>query len=449
MEVIMKKFGFFNILIFFAVLSLVCAAVINPVKASGTNSFSVLTYNVAGLPGILSSSDPSKNTIQISPILNDYDIIAVQEDFAYHTELTKYVKHQYLTPSSGNVPFGSGINFLSKYPFFDTDRETWNKRYGFLDSGSDELTPKGFMYSQYQIEPGLYIDIYTLHTDAGDDQGSYDARCDNISQISKYINTYSAGNAVIVMGDTNSRYTRSADNFETALVNNCNLKDPWIDLVRKGNVPQDGDALMDATDRNGPNFEVVDKVLYRSGKAINLIATSYKLDDKKFTDESGKQLSDHFPVSVNFSYTKNPNTSLSTAFGGPGGIAFNFLSDMTDAKPTKISINSGERVDNISFTYADGKTISKGGIGGTKKEISLANDEYISEITLCKGIKRDTSNDRIFYTEFKTNKGQILSGGTKTSDSVTLKAENGWYVSGLFGRAEDEIDKLGAIYKQW
>ena len=57
------------------------------VKAEEDNTFSVLSLNVAGLPAILSSGDPAVNTVKISPLLNNFDIISVQEDFAYHDEL--------------------------------------------------------------------------------------------------------------------------------------------------------------------------------------------------------------------------------------------------------------------------------------------------------------------------------------------------------------------------
>ena len=85
--------------------------------ATTAKNFSVLTLNVAGLPEPLSSSKPSVNTAKISPLLNGYDIVAVQEDFAYHNDLIKSVTHPYLTTTSGNVPFGDGMNFISKVPF--------------------------------------------------------------------------------------------------------------------------------------------------------------------------------------------------------------------------------------------------------------------------------------------------------------------------------------------
>lgn len=46
---------------------------------SGT--FTTLTYNVAGLPEGLSGSNPSVNTPLISPLLNAYDLVLVQEDW--------------------------------------------------------------------------------------------------------------------------------------------------------------------------------------------------------------------------------------------------------------------------------------------------------------------------------------------------------------------------------
>ncbi|WP_205619693.1 endonuclease/exonuclease/phosphatase family protein [Gracilibacillus halophilus] len=206
------------------------------------NTFTVSTYNVAGLPDVITSENPQINNVKISPLLNNYDFIAVQEDFEYHNDLIKHTTHPYVTSHSGNVPFGDGMNFISNFPMKDVKRVTWRERHGLLGNGNDELTPKGFMYSQLTIEPGVYIDVYTLHTDAGGDSDSYAARRDNIIQLSEYIDTHSSGNAVIVLGDTNSRYTREADNFETELLEANDLQDPWIELVRNGMIPSNGDA---------------------------------------------------------------------------------------------------------------------------------------------------------------------------------------------------------------
>jgi hypothetical protein len=44
--------------------------------SSQAGTFSVLTYNVAGLPLGFSSSSPEVNTVQISPRLNAFDLVA-------------------------------------------------------------------------------------------------------------------------------------------------------------------------------------------------------------------------------------------------------------------------------------------------------------------------------------------------------------------------------------
>ncbi len=413
---------------------------------STAKTFKVLTYNVAGLPNILSSGDPEVDTVKISPKLNDYEFVAVQEDFAYHSDLISQATHPYKTSHSGNVPFGDGMNFLSMVPFGDVKRVTWNQRYGVFDNGSDELTPKGFMYCQAILEPGIYVDIYTLHTDAGSSEKDYEARRSNITQIADYINTNSKGHAVIVLGDTNSRYTRAEDNFETALLQTCGLQDTWIQIKRDGDIPADGDALQ-TSPVDGPNYEVVDKIFYRSGPSVTLNATAHKLEDTFFVDENGEQLSDHYALSATFSYTKNPNITMSDLWGGDGGTAFNFLrSDVTTTtRPTSVTIRAGARVDAISLTYSDGTVLFDGGTGGTPLTMNLAANEYINYALIYK--KKYNGKNRIFYLELRTNTGQVISGGSKEGESMALTAPSDHYVAGFFGRSGANIDKVGLVYK--
>ncbi|MCD8528628.1 MAG: hypothetical protein LRY27_01295 [Chitinophagales bacterium] len=82
-------------------------------EASG--SFYALTYNVAGLPEGISGSHPILYTSLISPLLNDFDIVHVQEDFCYHDSLMLYNQHPYVTNTLGCVPNGDGLNTFSNY----------------------------------------------------------------------------------------------------------------------------------------------------------------------------------------------------------------------------------------------------------------------------------------------------------------------------------------------
>src|SRR5262245_13465839 len=59
----------------------------------GGGTFSVLSYNVAGLPVEISQSRPDLNLPLISPLLNDDDIVLTQEDYDWwvpHGLASKY-----------------------------------------------------------------------------------------------------------------------------------------------------------------------------------------------------------------------------------------------------------------------------------------------------------------------------------------------------------------------
>lgn len=83
------------LLIFFLTIISGCTKVAEEASlVEGT--FTALTYNVAGLPeGINADQHPVANTPLISPRLNNYDLVNVQEDFFYHDLLIKDNHHKY------------------------------------------------------------------------------------------------------------------------------------------------------------------------------------------------------------------------------------------------------------------------------------------------------------------------------------------------------------------
>ncbi|MCR5154328.1 MAG: endonuclease/exonuclease/phosphatase family protein [Lachnospiraceae bacterium] len=412
---------------------------------NATGTFKVLSYNVGGLPAIISSSSPAEYTIQISPLLNDYDIINVQEDFAYNSELTRYLNLPYATDFTGNVPFGDGMMTFSRFPIYMETRVGWDETHGVFTEGSDQLTPKGFSYTAIEIADGYFVDVYNLHTDADCDEGSLAARRSNMNQIAAYINSRSAGRAVIVMGDTNSRYTREGDNFETAVLEACGLTDCWIDLVMDGEVPEDGDALM--VHELGQYGEVVDKIWYRSGKNVELDATYFELLMTQFTDSEGNQLSDHYPITATFSYTLLPRYLTTDTYGGGGGTGFSFLDSMTETLPESVTISTGSRLDRVGFCY-DGTTVFAGGNGGSTQTLTFAPGEYITSVTVSKAKKSWFGTYRISYISVTTNFGNTISGGSYQSNaSMTFAAPEGYCVAGFIGAAADEIDRLGCVYQ--
>src|SRR4051794_21773104 len=218
-----------------AVVTVGAVLVLTPHPAlAASGSFTALTYNVPGLPASLSSAPTPRDTATtaIGQRLGPYDIVHVQEDFNYHADLYAADTHPYRTPTSGGAGIGSGLNTLSNYPD-DTDdfeRAKWNSCQ--LDSG-DCLTPKGFTFMRERLSEGVYLDLYNLHTNAGTNSGDEASRASILSQLTALIKTHSADNAVLVMGDTNTRYTRSEDTIAGFVADN-GLNDAWVKLERGG-----------------------------------------------------------------------------------------------------------------------------------------------------------------------------------------------------------------------
>ncbi|MEU9477546.1 jacalin-like lectin [Streptomyces sp. NPDC048191] len=409
-------------------------------QASDTGTFNVLTYNVAGLPEGLSSSHPATNTPLISPRLAGYDIVNVQEDFNYHAALYAGDDHPYRTATSGGAGIGDGLNTLSRFPFEDFERVKWNDC-----TGTNCLTPKGFTLARVRLAEGVYLDLYNLHPNADDTDDALAARRANITQLSQFIRTNSAGNAVIVMGDTNTRYTRSGDNIRT-LVDDNGLTDAWVQLVRGGTAPTQGaDPLLCPASAPPNDCEVVDKILYRGSDLVSLTATRYADEWAKFLDASGGNLSDHFPHTVGFSYTLSPKLRASDFFGGPHGTAFNDANTLPAIpSPRTLTLRGGARLDAVSLIHDDGTALTHGGTGGAAASLTLGAGEHLTSVALTEG--RKDGRTRIFSAAITTDRGRTLSAGTATSDAATFTAPSGWQIVGFTGRAGDEIDKLGVLY---
>jgi endonuclease/exonuclease/phosphatase family metal-dependent hydrolase len=405
-----------------------------------SGSFSVLTYNVAGLPEGLSSGNPAANTPIIGQRIAPYDIVAVQEDFNYHAALYTNDTHPHRTPTSGGAAFGDGLNLLSNHPYTDLTRDKWN-----TCNGTDCLTPKGFTWSRIRLAEGVTIDFYNLHPNAGTTDADLAARRANITELSTFITTHSAGNAVVVAGDTNTRYTRTGDNIRDLLSTN-RLTDTWVEKEHNGTPPTAGSpALLCDDTAVTDTCEVVDKILYRGNRYLTLTLDDYRNDNTAFRTTNNTMLSDHYPITAEFRWTLNPDLSLSDAFGGPHGTPFTDLATLPVSQHlTQVSLRAGSRIDQIGLTHTDGTTHTHGGTGGTPQQLTLTTDEHLTTLTVHSGQRNDRT--RIFAATLTTNTGRTLTGGTTTPDSVTFTAPTGWQITGFHGRAGTEIDKLGVIY---
>ena len=411
-------------------------------------SFKVLSYNIAGLWELISESHPKKYIQQISPKLNDYDIVNIQENFAYNKELNSKLTFKYKTDFTGNVPFGDGLMTLSKYPIYNYDRVGWDKIYGV-----DAPTKRGFSFTSIELKSGYFIDIYNLHTDAFDDKSSIKGRNSNLEQISKYIQGISEGKAVIVYGDTNSLYTHGFDKILDLLIKPCNLSDAWVEKVMGGKYPEQGPDL--DPDNLEPNLkqkgEVLDKILYRSGKNVEIEVTSFKILFEEFTDEEGNQLSDHYPITADIKYRLIEGGILtSDLYGQSKGEGFSFIGKMDGNYPSSITISSiSNRIIKVGFSYQTNGKVTVGRNEGNEKVYEFKDGEYITKMTVCKNRKLLVGPYHISYIKLTTNLNNIISAGQFQSlNQKTFEAPEGYSIAGFIGYYSDFIHKIGCVYQK-
>lgn len=416
-----------------------CATLLANQVHAGSGSFNILSYNVAETPTAYNGSSDAHSKV-ISCYIRQFNIVNVQEDFLWHAALYDTCdNHPYRTPTSGTAGIGDGLNTLSSFSFDDLDRVTWTNR-----ADSDALTPKGFSLVRVRLSEGVYLDVYNLHAQSGTSSTDLTDSVSDVNQMLGYIEANSAGNAILVYGDTNTRYTRVGQNMWEFL--HHGFSDAWIQDIRSGSVPAigGGDLLCGSSQTARPDCEIVDKVLWRGNGFLNLQANAY-VDRQDAVDSSGAQLSDHHPIEVDWGYATAGTLALSDQFGGPHGTSYNDSSALPPTPAvTRLTIQTGNRVDHVETVLSNGYVFSHGGSGGTAQTLTLGSGEYLSAVNLC--IAQYQGDTRVFSIKFTTSNGRSLAGGTTSSSCTSYAAPSGWQIVGFHGRSGDEVDKLGVVY---
>jgi endonuclease/exonuclease/phosphatase family metal-dependent hydrolase len=268
-------------------------------RGSHGSDFSLLTYNVAGLPAVVSRSEPDRNAPSIGELLNLYDIALVQEDFAYHSALAARARHPHRSQAAAlraASVLGDGLSTFSIGPFEKFRRVAWTKCNGRLSQGSDCLTKKGFSVAVHHLAQNATVDIYNVHMDSGSSAADRAARAHQVDQLLAAIESSSANRAVIVAGDTNM------DERDDALLSQF--------LERA--------ALRDACRTLGCRVpRMIDRVMFRGSGEIRLEALHMDLDHR-FVREDGEDLSDHKAVGVLFRWGFNAAKVATSEPGGKG-----------------------------------------------------------------------------------------------------------------------------------
>ncbi len=268
----------------------VAAAAVGSTLAAGcqsTGELRVLTYNVHGLPDIITGDDTEARMLAISPMLNAFDLAAIQENFFYSAALSGDVEgrfaYHFTERKPGTIAPG-GLSAYSVLPAGETGGDPWEACNGVLDAANDCLASKGFQFLRIVVPfTPISFDVYNLHMDAGNSDADDTARAAQAEQLLAAIDAQSAGQAVMVLGDFNL----SIDDPEDV---------PILDAI------QAGARLTDAcTAVSCPEPDHIDQLFFRSGDATALTITSW-MRDESFVDESGTPLSDHSAIVFGVGY---------------------------------------------------------------------------------------------------------------------------------------------------
>lgn len=268
------------------------ASASEPGATVSSGRFSLLTYNVAGLPQLVSHSDPEVNVALISPLLNHYDVALVQEDFSYHSRLVARARHAYRSePMAHSLALmADGLNWFSRFPFSWIHRVRWAQCNGYLGAASDCLADKGFSFGELSLAPGVSVHVYNLHAEAGGAWRDIEARRDNFEQLADYLRSRSRDQAVIVAGDTNLRMSVPAD---------ADTLERFLAVT----------GLHDACRRFGCGEERLDRVLVGGSRHLDLEVLGWWAD-RRFVDAQGAPLSDHPAIGVELGWQKRSDAEL-------------------------------------------------------------------------------------------------------------------------------------------
>lgn len=271
--------------LFIASFALMTLLAQNSAFAQRSYSFNATTLNVDGLPnkilGINVNPD-GKEEEGAKAIGNEtrtkgWDIVAMSEDFNFHDYLIAPISDLYYAGTHGgkvsglsNSTDGLGLLLTKKtgWKFSNETRKVWSAHYGETDHGADGLIDKGFRYYTITIAPGVEFDFYCLHMDAEDDPKDIQAREKQLTQLVNYIKENDHGRHILILGDTNCRYTR--DNVKGKLidpinaVDNFTIHDAWIELIRGGGIskywrPCHYDRRQRATDGRSGRQDFLDR----------------------------------------------------------------------------------------------------------------------------------------------------------------------------------------------
>lgn len=261
------------LLLLAATLAVAIAAHAEPIEIS------VLSYNIHGLPSWIALDDPPTRIPQILEKTRNYDVVLLQEDFAYHAVVDAHKRHPELWRGSAEwlawVGTGAGLTILSKQPIAGASfAEPYGICNGWIGAANDCLGNKGFLLTRLVLADGIELDVWNTHLDAGRSDEDRDVRQRQLDMLAAAMESRSRGRAVLVGGDFNLEWDDAADRA---------VLEPFAKRL--------GLAVAAQTPPDGWESHL-DYLLVRNGDAT-CVAPSGGGKDEALVDGASQPLSDH------------------------------------------------------------------------------------------------------------------------------------------------------------
>jgi endonuclease/exonuclease/phosphatase family metal-dependent hydrolase len=238
----------------------------------------VLCYNVHGLNRWLVSDDPEARMPEISSRLNAYDVALVQESWTYFDALASLAAHPVRERGNGPNPpvfFQSGLATFSRAPLRAVSRGSLGACSGWLGGANDCLADKGYLHTRLRLAPGIDVDFWTLHLDAGASGSDRAAREKQLATLLERVRALSGDAPLVVAGDFNSEASSPADAALVArFADGLGLRDTGARSDPAGAFARKNIDYIFVRDGRGIRFEVL-----RAGEAAEFTANGKPLSD--------------------------------------------------------------------------------------------------------------------------------------------------------------------------
>jgi endonuclease/exonuclease/phosphatase family metal-dependent hydrolase len=260
--------------------------------------FTLLSYNVQARPWL---DDAGEKLPKIAPLLDGYDVVALQECFQQHRLVWAGTSH----PNKVHFgrlahPFklaGPGLALLSRLPVGAVVTEHFTRN-GELQN---RVASKGIALVRVHAG-GWVVDVYNTHMEAGGRPEAQPARMAQALQVVDFVTRHSPpAHGVVLCGDFNMmplRPEKAPEDYRPGHFDNLE------DLAGRTAAFQamfEGLGLRDASDELfGPTRDDIERFLFRAPEGGVMTPLSLEQDTNRFRRADGSSLSDGSPYIARF-----------------------------------------------------------------------------------------------------------------------------------------------------